>query len=127
MHQLTGITCNCVLLAMRIRIVAFVEHDVNGFGTDLLLGTLPPPAAPPVALLLAATFTGETGGVFLGILVVAPPDPTFFVGDSPTGCCVFSSTPLSWSPSVNLKFMKISLEVMGFIFDTSHYFFGCFF
>ena len=85
-----------------------VAHDVNGFGTDLLLGTLPPPAAPPVALLLAGTFTGETGGVFLGILVVAPPDPTFLVGDSPTGCCVFSSTPLSWSPSVNRKFMKMT-------------------
>ena len=84
-----------------------VAQDVNGFGTDLLLGTLPPPAAPPVALLLAGTFTGETGGVFLGILVVAPPDPTFLVGDSPTGCCVFSSTPLSWSPSANINFLKI--------------------
>ena len=68
-------------------------------GTDLLLGTLPAPA-PPGALLLLAAFVGDIGGVFLGILVAAPPEPDFLVGDSPAGCCVFSSTPLSWSPSV---------------------------
>ena len=75
-----------------------VAQDVNGLGTDLLLGTLPVPAAPG-ALLLLSPFVGD-GGVFLGILVAAPPEPNFFVGDSPAGCCVFSSTPLSWSPSV---------------------------
>ena len=76
-----------------------VAHDVKGLGTDLLLGTLPAPA-PPGALLLLAAFVGDIGGVFLGILVAAPPEPDFLVGDSPAGCCVFSSTPLSWSPSV---------------------------
>ena len=75
-----------------------VAHDVKGLGTDLLLGTLPAPTAPG-ALLLFAPFVGDIGGVFLGILVAAPPEPNFLVGDSPAGCCVFSSTPLSWSPS----------------------------
>ena len=72
-----------------------VAHDVKGLGTDLLLGTLPPPA-PPTARLLLAVLEGDVGGcVFCGILVAAPPDPSFLVGDSLPGCCVFSSTPLS--------------------------------
>ena len=41
-----------------------VAHDVKGFGTDLLLGTLPAPAAPTGALLLYWGFVGEVGGVF---------------------------------------------------------------
>ena len=72
-----------------------VVQEVNGLGTDLLLGT---GLCPTGGLLLAAAAPGLASGVFLparalpAALVGEPPPP-------PSLFCVFSSTPLSWSPS----------------------------
>ena len=67
---------------------------MNGFGTDLLRGKFGVPSGLGFRLRL---FSGESGGVFLGIR--EPPDPV--LGDE-SPCWVFSSTPLSMSASETL-------------------------
>ena len=95
------------------------ENAKGTFGTDLLLGTLLF-SGGAVDLALETFFSGESGGVFLGILEVVG----LLAGSLGSVVCsawVDSSTPLSASPSgkkITVKGLVITISKTSFLLSS---------